>query len=208
MEGADVQEAPTLFFDLGGVLLTNGWDTETRRRAADTFGLDYAEFQTRHEMLKTALETGRVGLDAYLLRTVFHRTRRFTMDEFQQFMYEQSKPLEALEWVRALAATGGCRLFSLNNESRELHEYRVRTYRLQQIFDGFCTSCYLGLAKPDAGVYAAAMGIAGCPRTRAVFIDDRSMNVEAAEAAGFQAIKYEGLEALRARLREAYGLEA
>jgi putative hydrolase of the HAD superfamily len=201
-------EAPTLFFDIGGVILTNAWDTETRRLAADTFSLDFSEFETRHEMLKTAFETGRIGLDVYLLRAVFHRTRPFSIDEFQQYMYEQSKPLEALEWIRALASKGKCRLFSLNNESREMHEYRVRTYKLHQVFDGFCASCYLGQAKPDAGIYAAAIGIAGCARTRAVIVDDRSMNVEAAEAAGFQAIKYEGLEKLKSTLRETYGVEA
>src|SRR3954471_12822270 len=83
-------DAPTLFFDIGGVLLTNGWDTGARKRAAETFGLDYQEFQTRHEMLKTAFETGRLGLDAYVKKSVFHRPREFSPEEFKQFMYDSS----------------------------------------------------------------------------------------------------------------------
>lgn len=191
-------DKPTLFFDIGGVLLTNGWDTACRKRAADRFGIDYPEFQTRHEMSKTALETGRITLETYLHRTVFHRPRPFSVDEFQEFMYSQSQPLEeSLDWVRTLAARDSCYLFTLNNESRELHEYRVRTFKLHQIFRGFLTSCYLGQVKPDEGMYSAALGIASCSKTRALFIDDRALNVEAAVAAGFQAVQFTGVAALR-----------
>src|SRR5262249_55348989 len=152
---------PTLFFDVGGVLLTNAWDTAARKRAAEAFGLDYPEFQTRHEMLKTAFETGRLSLEGYVRKAVFHHPRGFTLDEFITFMYEQSQPLgETLEWVRAVGRAGRCRLFTLNNESRELHEYRVRTFGLGTVFTGFLTSCYLGQVKPDEGIYLSALGIA------------------------------------------------
>src|SRR5262245_1462960 len=111
-------EVLTLFFDVGGVILTNAWDTAARKREAEAFGMEYQEFQTRHEMLKTALETGRISLDDYIHKTVFHRSRPFSPQDFQLFMYSQSQPLDdALGWVRALAATGKYRLFTLNNES-------------------------------------------------------------------------------------------
>ena len=198
-----IDEVPTLFFDVGGVLLTNGWDTGARKRAAETFGLDYAEFQTRHEMLKTAFETGRLPLDAYVKKTVFHRQRTFSPDDFKQFMYEASQLLgDTLEWVRALAETGRYRLFTLNNESRELHEERVKRFELGSIFRAFFTSCYLGQVKPDEGIYVNALGIAGCSQERAVFIDDRALNIEPALALGLNAIQFTGLDALRERLRE------
>ncbi|RUL86948.1 HAD-IA family hydrolase [Tautonia sociabilis] len=203
-----MHDKPTLFFDIGGVILTNAWDTACRKRAAERFGFDYQEFQTRHEMSKTALETGRITLATYLHRTVFHRPRHFSMDEFQEFMYSQSQPLEeSLEWIRSLAARDNCHLFSLNNESRELHEYRVRTFRLNRIFRGFLTSCYLGRVKPDDEMYSAALGIASCSRTRAIFIDDRALNVEAAVAAGFQAVRFTGIEPLREFLQE-HGIDS
>src|SRR5882724_8139254 len=107
---------PTLFFDLGGVLLTNGWDTGARRRAAETFGLDFAEFQTRHEMLKTSFETGRLSLDHYVNKAVFHRPRPFSSQDFKAFMFGQSDILgDTLDFVRALADTGKYRLYTLNN---------------------------------------------------------------------------------------------
>lgn len=194
---------PTLFFDLGGVLLTNAWDTGSRRKAAETFGLDYQEFQTRHEMLKTAFETGRLSLDAYVRKAVFHRERHFRPEDFKQFMYSCSQPLgDTLEWVRGLARSGHCRLYTLNNESRELHEYRVRTFQLETIFQGFLVSSFLGQAKPDEGIYLNALGIAACDQRDAIFIDDRPLNVEPAAALGLNAILFQGLEPLRAALRE------
>ena len=198
---------PTLFFDMGGVLLTNGWDTGARRRAAETFGIDFPEFQTRHEMLKTAFETGRLDLDAYIKKAVFHQPRPFAPDAFKAFMFEQSQPLgETLEWVRSLAASGRCRLYTLNNESRELHEYRVRTFGLDSIFRGFLVSCYLGIAKPDEDIYLNALGIAACTPADAYFIDDRALNVEPAHALGLNAVLFQGLDALRASLK-AWGLD-
>lgn len=195
--------APTLFFDVGGVLLTNAWDTAARKRAAEAFGLDYAEFQTRHEMLKTAFETGRLSLDGYVRKAVFHRPRAFQPADFQAFMFHQSQPLgETLEWVRSLARSGRCRLFTLNNESRELHEYRVQTFQLDSVFLGFLTSCYLGQAKPDEGIYLGALGIAACDRAAAVFIDDRALNVEPALALGLNAVQFQGLDSLRAYLKD------
>ena len=194
---------PTLFFDLGGVLLTNGWDTGARRRAAETFGLDYPEFQTRHEMLKTAFETGRIGIDTYVKKTVFHRERAFTPEAFKEFMFHQSQAIgETLEWVRALSRAGNCRLYTLNNESKELHEYRVRTFQLDGVFRGFLTSCYLGQVKPDEDIYLNALGIAATSSEHAVFIDDRALNVEPAIALGLDAVQFTGLDPLRAYLKD------
>jgi putative hydrolase of the HAD superfamily len=201
-----MSDLPTLFFDLGGVLLTNAWDTASRRRAAETFGLDYQEFQTRHEMLKTAFETGRLTLDGYIQKSVFNRPRSFTAQDFKSFMFSQSRLLgETLEWVKALAKSGSCRLFTLNNESRELHEYRVRTFGLDGVFLGFLTSCYLGQAKPDEGIYLSALGIASCDKKNAIFIDDRALNVEPASALGLNALLFQNLDSLRSDLKE-YGI--
>ena len=200
---------PTLFFDVGGVLLTNGWDTGARKLAAETFGLDYPEFQTRHEMLKTAFETGRLSLDAYIKKTVFHRERSFSPDEFKEFMFGSSQILgngTTLDWVRSLAISGKYQLYTLNNESRELHENRAKRFDLHSIFRAFLTSCYLGQVKPDEDMYINALGIAGCHGANAVFIDDRPLNIEPAHTLGLNAVLFTGLIDLRERLKE-FGIE-
>lgn len=193
----------TLFFDIGGVLLTNGWDTAARNRAIEEFALDGVDFHTRHGMVKTAFETGRLSLDAYIQKTVFHLQRPFSAADFRAFMFSQSRLLgETLDWVRSLAATGRYRLFTLNNESRELHEHRVRTFGLRPVFQSFLTSCYLGQVKPDEDTYRNALGIAGCGARNGVFVDDRPVNVETALTLGLSAIRFEGLEQLRAALED------
>ncbi len=196
-----MSEPTTLFFDVGGVLLTNGWDTAARNRAIEAFGLDQLDFHTRHGMVKTAFETGRVSLDSYIEKTVFHIKRDFGRDEFKSLMFAQSQLLgETLEWVGRLAATRTHRLFTLNNESRELHEHRVRTFGLGSIFSAFLTSCYLEQVKPDEEIYRNALGIAGCGSGHAIFIDDRPVNVETAQRLGFRAILFRGLQPLREAL--------
>jgi putative hydrolase of the HAD superfamily len=201
-------ESLTLFFDVGGVLLTNAWDTPTRNRAVEAFGLDGFDFHTRHSMVKTAFETGRLSLDAYIRKTVFHTERSFSPEEFKIFMFRQSRVLgETLDWTRTLAATGRYRLLTLNNESRELNEYRIREFKLHEIFRAFLSSCYLGQVKPDEELYLNAMGIAGCVAEDAVFVDDRAVNVETALKLGLKAIKFNDLDQLRADLGK-LGFEA
>jgi putative hydrolase of the HAD superfamily len=193
----------TLFFDVGGVLLSNAWDTAARNRAVEIFGLDAPDFHTRHGMVKTAFETGRLSLDSYIGKTVFYTRRDFSRDDFKQVMFEQSKLLgNTLDWTRELAATGRFRMFTLNNESRELHEYRVQTFGLCSIFQSFLTSCYLGQVKPDEDLYRNALGIAGCSAVEGVFVDDRAVNVETATKLGLRAIRFESLPQLRATLGE------
>ena len=190
---------PTLFFDVGGVLLTNGWDTGARKRAAETFGLDYPEFQTRHEMLKTAFETGRLSLDAYVKKAVFHRERRSRPRTSSEFMFDQSQPLgDTLEWVRSLARSGQCRLFTLNNESRELHENRVRDLRPRHDLPGL-PDLVLPRARPSPtrGSTSAPWGSPRATGGDAIFIDDRALNVEPALALGLNAVQFQGLDPLR-----------
>ena len=196
-----MSESSTLFFDVGGVILTNAWDTPARERAIAAFGLDAVDFHARHGMVKTAFETGRLSLDSYIQKTVFHVERPFSPADFRAFMFQQSRLLgETLEWVRSLAATGRHRLFTLNNESRELHEYRVGTFGLCSVFQAFLTSCYLGQVKPDEDLYRNALGIAGCHAGQGIFVDDRPVNVETALTMGLRAIRFENLDQLRAAL--------
>jgi putative hydrolase of the HAD superfamily len=198
-----VLEPTTLFFDVGGVLLTNAWDTAERDRVIEAFALDAHDFHTRHGMVKTAFEVGRLSLDSYIDKTVFYSPRPFSREDFKALMLDQSQLLgETLEWTRSLAKSGRFRLFTLNNESRELHEYRVRTFGLCSVFQGFLTSCYLGQVKPDEDMYKSALGIAGCGALNSIFVDDRPVNVETAIKLGLRAILFRDLEQLRKELAE------
>jgi putative hydrolase of the HAD superfamily len=157
----------TLFFDIGGVLLTNGWDRHCWRRVVESFGLDYDEFRARHEFIAHDFETGRLDLAEYLFRTVFYRPRSFTEDEFIEAMKRQSQPLPgSLELLDDLAACV-VHLATLNN-ARELNEHRIDTFGLRHHFKTFLSSCYVGYKKPEPQIYRLAFAVTQATRRGAL----------------------------------------
>ncbi len=194
-------EPTALFFDIGGVILSNGWDRGARHRAIEKFGLDAEEFASRHEMVVDAFEMGQITLDEYLRRTVFYRRRPFTRDEFESFLYSQShEHPDALAVVRRLSAAKRWLVATLNNESCELNEYRIKKFKLRELFSIFFTSCFLGVRKPDEKIYHLALSITQRSPAESVFIDDRDINIEAAARVGMRVVHYKNPEQLTADL--------
>ena len=194
-------EASTLFWDNGGVVLTNGWDRASRREAVEKFHLDWADFEDRHELMLNAFECGQATLDEYLRRTVFYRERAFSPKEFKQFMHEQSQPLPGmLEFLGQLARTRRYMLAALNNESLEINEYRIRKFHLRDYFQAFFSSCYLGVRKPERGMYSLVLKITQRDPAECVLIDDRGLNLECAREMGMHTIQFQNAEQLRVDL--------
>lgn len=199
-------ECDVVFFDIGGVLGTNGWDREQRSAAVERFGLDAEDFQYRHEETVGAFEAGDISLDEYLDVTVFCEPRGFSRDEFRTFMFAQSEPWpESIAVARGLATAGRARLATLNNESEALNVHRIERFGLRDIFPVFFTSCWLGVRKPTLAIYHRALGMAQADPRRAVFVDDRRQNLAPAAALGMRTIHFQSAGQLRAQL-EALGL--
>jgi putative hydrolase of the HAD superfamily len=196
-----MSEISTLFWDNGGVILTNGWDRKARQEAVAKFKLDWADFEDRHELMLNAFETGHCTLDEYVRRVVFYRDHAFTPDDFKKFMLDQSQPYpEALEFLGSIANQKKYLVAALNNESREINEYRIRTFRLRNYFAAFFSSCYLGVRKPNAGIYNLALQISQCEPKECVMIDDRGINLEAAREIGMRTIQVKNLAQLKTDL--------
>ncbi len=194
-------EIRALFWDVGGVLLTNAWDHTQRAAALDHFHLDEKEFHSRHEMLVSSFERGKITLEEYLDRTVFYRERTFTKDAFRAYMLSQSQPLPGmLPFAQSLTNTGKYLMGTINNESRELNGYRIETFRMKEIFDIFVSSCFVGLRKPEPQIYQMALDITQFPAEQSCFIDDRPLNLESAARLGMHVIQMQSLEQLRADL--------
>ena len=190
-----------IFFDIGGVLATNGWDREQRKVAIERFGIDAADFQARHEEMVGPLEQGEVSLDEYLEFTVLCRGLPIDRDELKAFIFAQSKPnAETIEIAREVAA--GCTywVMTLNNESDELNRYRINAFGLDEIFDAYLSSCWLGLRKPTHKFYDRALSIAQARPEQSLFIDDREQNLNPAAALGMKTILYQSPDQLRAAL--------
>lgn len=194
----NMAEVTTVFWDNGGVILTNGWDRDARKRAVEKFGLDWADFEDRHELILDAFETGKLSLDDYSKRVVFYRPRPFTIDDFEKFMFDQSQPFpENLAFLGDLAHTRRYPMASLNNESLEINEYRIKKFRLRDYFEAFFSSCYLGVRKPNAGIYKLALKITQRDPGECVLVDDRGLNLECARELGMNTIQYKNLAQLR-----------
>lgn len=197
------EEIRHVFFDIGGVLATNGWDHESRQLAVEKFGLDAEGFASRHDALAGPLDEGTVALSEYVKFAVFNEPRSFTEQDFIDFMYAQSVPYqETIEIARAVAV--GCTywVMTLNNESDELNRYRIEKFGLDDIFDAFLSSCWLGLRKPTAAFYKRALDIAQANPATSVFIDDREQNIIPARALGMNVIHYQSATQLQTGLKE------
>jgi putative hydrolase of the HAD superfamily len=192
-----------ILFDVGGVLLTNGWDASERAVVLDRFGLERAEFEARHTVIYRSWEIGAIPLQTYLDATVFYEPRSFTRDEFFASICAGSKLLTdgAMGILEELTASDKCMLGALNNEARETNEYRFTYFGLRVCFQVSLSSCYLGLRKPEAAIYQRTLEILGRPAERVLFIDDRAENVAGAVTAGMRAIRFEGAKALRRELK-------
>lgn len=190
-----------LLLDIGGVLLTNGWDRAARMRAAERFDVDVEEMEERHAMAFGTYEEGKLSLDTYLRRVIFHTERRFSMEDFREFMFAQSKPHpEMIEFLSAVARTNQLRVAAVSNEGRELTEYRIGRFGLGSLIQLFISSCFVHYRKPDEDIYRMALDVAQVPAERAVYIDDRPLFVEVARTLGITGIRHQTLEGTRDEL--------
>lgn len=197
-----MQKIRALFWDVGGVLLSNAWDHEERDQAVERFLLSKTEFEERHKELVPMFEEGKLTVDEYLERVIFYQPRTFTREEFKQFMFSLSKPKpQSLELARSLSTKYF--MGTINNESRELNEYRIRSFNLTDYFDVFVSSCYVALRKPDDRIYKLALDITQHAPEECCFIDDRPSNIEGAMKAGFATVLMKDPQQLRRDLQAA-----
>lgn len=193
-----MDKVSTLFLDIGGVLLTNGWGREQRQNAIEKFGLDKDEISDRHELAWAVYESGKMTLDEYLDMAIYYEKRDFSREEFIRFMMEQSVALDgAIEYFKGLKREHGFKVVAFSNEARELNEYRIETYGLDELFDFYISSCYVGMRKPDPAMYKLALDMTQVKKEQVIYIDDRLPYIEVARKLGIQSLHYKGIDNAR-----------
>lgn len=191
----------TLFVDIGGVLLTNGWDAQSRKLAAERFHLDYAEMDSRHRLIFDTYETGKLTLDQYLQTVIFYEPRPFTSEQFQAFLFAQSQPLpQMIEFLTQLKQQHSLKIAALSNEGRELALYRNKKLGLTKFIDFFVVSSFVHLRKPDPDIFRLALDLAQVLPEQAIYIDDRATLTEFAATLGFNVIHHTDYESTKAAL--------
>lgn len=179
----------TLFLDLGGVLLTNGWDRHARERAAKQFSLDEKEMNSRHSIAFDTLEIGKMTLDDYLDKVVFYKKQPFSKKEFISFMYAQSQPFpEMIGLMKNLKKAHGLKFVAVSNEARELTDWRIKTFKLDSFIDIFVVSCFVKLRKPDSDIFKLALDLSSSGPSEVLYIEDRQIFVDVAKKMKIKAI--------------------
>jgi putative hydrolase of the HAD superfamily len=189
-----------VFVDVGGVLLTNGWDHHARRRAVAKFKLNWAEMEERHRLVFEIHEEGKLTFEEYLSLVVFYEKRPFTRAQFRRFMCEQSKPYPDMIALLGQLKARGLKIAIVSNESLELNAYRIRTFELAKFVDSFISSCFVHLRKPDANIFRLALDITQTPADRVIYIENTPMFVQIAEGLGIKSILHTDCESTRAQL--------
>ena len=191
----EISKIKVVFMDIGGVMLTNGWDHESRAKAAEVFGFDYTEMNILHNFIYNVFEIGSISLDEYLDTVVFDKPRDFTKYQFKDFMYSQSVELpQMLSWLKSWKRKIDLPVFAISNESEELNNYRIQTFNLHELFDGFFSSCYVGYRKPDPRMFKTAVEITQVKPDECIYFDDRKMLVNAAKKLGMNSMLHQNFE--------------
>lgn len=192
-----------LFIDIGGVLLTNGWDRHARKRAAEHFQIDPIEMEDLHHLVFESFEVGKFTLDEYMNLVVFNKKRAFSEAQFRQFMYDQSKPYsEMLELAAQLKAKYKLNVVVISNEARELTDYRIRTFHLDRFVDSFISSCFVGLRKPDPQIFKLAMDVSHAQPDQILYIENTPLYVQMAEKLNIPSLLHTDFATTVAKLKE------
>jgi putative hydrolase of the HAD superfamily len=204
MQSTDIT---TLFLDIGEVLLTNGWGHESRQLAAEQFNLDYNDFNTRHAIAFETYESGKLTVDEYLDIAVFYQPRDFTKDEFQKFMFTQSKPYpKMIQLLTQLKKQYGLKIVAVSNEARELNTYRIQQFELAGFIDFFVSSTYVHIRKPDIDIFKLALDLAQVQPGEVIYIDDTAVFITIAESLGIRGICHVNYETTCKKL-QSFGFE-
>ncbi len=194
-------EIKTLFVDIGGVLLTDGWSRPSRVAAAAKFQLNHDEIETRHGQAFDTYELGKLSLEEYLDWVVFFKERAFTRADFREFIFAQSKPYpQMIAYIRALKRKHGLKIVVVSNEARELNDHRIKTFGLAELVDCFVSSCFVHLRKPDPDFFKLALDLSQTPPEQIAYIENTPMFVQIAEGMGINGVIHKDEASTRAQL--------
>lgn len=184
-----------LFLDIGGVLLSDGWNHTSRMAAIEKFGLEPIQFQKDHSVAFPLFENGKLSLDQYLESVIFNVDRNFTKEEFSDFMFSRTSQLpDFLPWLINWKKQTSIKIFAINNEGKEFNDFRIKKFNLHECFDAFISSCEVGFSKPDPSIFKLALGIAQIEPVDCIYFDDRAIHVAIAKQMGLNAHVHESFE--------------
>ena len=169
-----------IVFDLGGVLFAR------RRSECTPDFIDFFAFIRQEELPHFWVEydRGTVTLDE-VADELCQRNGcdRAQCDAYLRQAIDLQRPIEATERLIGELKAAGYRLYVLSNMSREFIDF-LRRFPVYGQFDGEVVSCEEQTVKPEPPIYEILLKRYDLQPDETLFIDDRRVNIEAAEAAG------------------------
>ncbi|MFC2049367.1 HAD family hydrolase [Chlamydiota bacterium] len=190
-----------LFLDIGGVLLTNGWDHALRKATAEAFQVDYDEMDSRHQLIFDTYETGKMTFDEYLKKVIFFVDRPYSMQDVKQYIFGAAKPYEdMIALVKEVKERHNLKVGVVSNEGRELAVDRIHRFNLPSFVDFFVVSSFVHFRKPDPDIYHLAIDVVQVPPSKIAYIDDRKLLIEVGKGLGLQGIHHTGCKSTESAL--------
>lgn len=194
-----------IFFDIGGVCLTNGWDETSREKLAQEFKLNFKETEKIHDTLFEDFDRGNITLEHYIDSVYLSQEQKneLSRQDIILFMKDQSISFNStLEILERLKKNGSYRLATINNESFFLNQFRIEKFDLTRYFDNFFSSCYLHMRKPEDRIFKTVLYLTQLKPEQCLYIDDRKENTEAARSKGINCIHLQNVEKLGEHLKK------
>lgn len=193
---------PTIIFDFGGVLIE--WDPRNLYRQ---------HFRQPEQMEQFLAEVNFSQWNLQLDRGLpFAQGVAELSAQFPQ--HASAIQLMSTRWVETLGGPirgtvnilrelqqAGYPLYALSNWSAETFPIARRKFDFFDAFKEIVLSGAVGMIKPERGIFELLLQKIGRPAPECLFIDDAQVNIEQANAMGFQTIHFQSPELLRERLQ-------
>jgi putative hydrolase of the HAD superfamily len=187
-----------------GLVLTGPQDPEAHAALIRISGLPLERFEPLYWVNRHAYDEGKLSGMAFwqeFVRAAGLPDDRKIVEELNQWdarMWTTQNPA-MLAWQQQLKQQGLLTAI-LSNMGDNVLDNMKREFDWLPRFDVLVWSYQLHMAKPDPAIYQHTLMELGVRPEEALFLDDRPVNVEAAQALGIKAIVFSTVEQLRADL--------
>ncbi len=187
-----------LYSDIGGVLGTNGWDTQIRRDVCSKFSLSIDEIDKRHQLMFDSFERGFMKFEEYLRWVFFASPRTFSLEALRDFAFAASVPWpQNIALFQQVKKANGLKFGLISNEGQGITEYRMNAFGLREAADFIVVSHCVHMRKPDKQIWQLALDLAQVTAEQCIYVDDREMFVNVAATLGFTAFQHVDLDSTR-----------
>jgi putative hydrolase of the HAD superfamily len=198
--------------DIQGIILDYGEVLSHRpteqhiARMAGLFGITVDRFRTLYEKNRRAYDRGDLSPESYWFTFADEPGLALSEDQIPLLrawdveMWSNTNPA-MIEWLKSVH-DGGLRTGLLSNMQEDMIANLLENCNWICHFDCVVFSHSVNLAKPEAKIYEHCLKDMGTAAERTLFIDDREVNVNAAQALGMQVVRFQSVRQLGAELHQ------